>query len=98
MILRSDCRQTLILFSTSDSPPTSPSTIVTCIILPASRICPREQNEKHQENYWKTRTISATVSPNVPGPLPPFRLQTDPGVACQMLTSPQAMWLQDLRE
>src|SRR5438132_1241429 len=34
--------------ATSDSSPTSSSSIGTCMILRSSWICPREQNEKHQ--------------------------------------------------
>src|SRR5437588_9422545 len=34
--------------ATSDSSPTSSSSIGTCMILRSSCICPREQNEKHQ--------------------------------------------------
>src|SRR5438132_3201591 len=45
MTFRSDCRQALILFLTSDSSRPSSSPITTPITLRASRICPREQNE-----------------------------------------------------
>src|SRR6266542_6086930 len=68
MIFRSDCRQALILFLTSDSSRNSSSSIAICGVLRASRICPREQNEKRQENYAQTtRTFSATVSPEYSG-------------------------------
>src|SRR6266480_137278 len=63
MIFRSDCRQALILFLTSDSSRPSSSSILTCIVQRASRICPREQNEKRHEEYTQTnRTVSETVS------------------------------------
>src|SRR5437660_9816446 len=75
IIFRSDCRQTLILFSTSDSSPTSSSSIGTCMILRSSWICPREKNEKHQENYAQpTRTFWATLSPEYSGSSLVFQL------------------------
>src|SRR6266550_4265781 len=68
MTFRSDCRQASILFLTSDASPTSSSSIVTCVFLPACRICPREQNEKLHEKYAQTnRTVSETVSPEYSG-------------------------------
>src|SRR6266705_5942123 len=68
MIFRSDCRQALILFLTSDSSRPSSSPITTCIILRSSGICPREQNEKRHEKYAQTtRTVSETVSPEYSG-------------------------------
>src|SRR5439155_25095533 len=75
LIFRSDSSQTLILLSTSDSSPTSSSSIGTCMILRSSWICPREKNEKHQENYAQpTRTFWATLSPEYSGSSLVFQL------------------------
>src|SRR6266568_1296412 len=99
MIFRSDCRQTLILFSTSDSSRTSSSSIVTCIVLPASRISPREQNEKRQENYWANYSNIQQQFHRI------FRVLYHLSVSKRIrdsvprpLTSLQAMRLLDLRE
>src|SRR5438132_7044880 len=68
MIFRSDWRQALILFLTSDSSRPSSSPIAICTVLRASRICPREQNEKRHEKYTQTtRTVSEAVSPEYSG-------------------------------
>src|SRR2546427_1890183 len=81
MIFCSDCRQTLILLSTSDSSPTSSTSIGTCMILRSSWICPREKNEKHQENYAQpTRTFWATLSPEYSGSSLVF--PTRPSISC----------------
>src|SRR5712664_4517401 len=86
MTFRSDCRQALILFSTSESSRISSSSIATCMIQRPSRICPRGQNEKHQENHVQTtRTFSATHSPEYSGSSLVFLLLTGPPIRCKAL-------------
>src|SRR5207302_8384590 len=91
MIIRSDCRQASILFLTSDPSPTSSLSITTCLALRASRICPREQDEKHHRKFRQsTRTISVTVSPEYSGSSLGFLHLNTPPSPCRLSIAERA--------
>src|SRR2546422_7224322 len=90
MIFRSDWRQALMLFLTSDSSRTSSSSIVTRMVLRSSGISPREQNEKHQQDYWANypNIFSKHFHLNIQGPPSSFH-STHISVPCRA-------WMQGL--
>src|SRR6266571_1709545 len=99
MTFRSDWRQALILFLTSNSSRSSSSSIVTWIVLRASRICPREQNEPQLAKFSKsTETVSGSVSLEHSGSSTTFLSPRIRNSLPRLLTRLEDLWLMNLRE